>query len=81
MLVMLIFCSQQGYVVFKDYKKVTNKLANADKTPLKPRNSDKTFGLFTAAVRQADVPAAEKRRCLQKLKASSAAMSRGCRSP
>ncbi len=60
MLVMLIFCSQQGYVVFKDYKKVTNKLANADKAPLKPRNSDKTFGLFTAAVRQADVPAAVK---------------------
>lgn len=54
------FCSQQGYVVFKDYKKVTNKLANADKAPLKPRNSDKTFGLFTAAVRQADVPAAVK---------------------
>lgn len=60
MLVMLIFCSQQGYVVYKDYKKVTNKLANADKPALKKPDAEKSFGLFTAAVRQSDAPAAAK---------------------
>ncbi|CAH5182689.1 Type II secretion system protein C [Enterobacter cloacae] len=60
MLVMLIFCSQQGYVVYKDYKKVTNKLANADKPALKKTDAEKSFGLFTAAVRQSYAPAAAK---------------------
>ena len=60
MLVMLIFCSQQGYVVYKDYKKVTNKLANADKPALKKPDAEKSFGLFTAAVRQSNAPAAAK---------------------
>ena len=60
MLVMLIFCSQQGYVVYKDYKKVTNKLANADKPALKKTDAEKSFGLFTAAVRQSNAPAAAK---------------------
>lgn len=60
MLVMLIFCSQQGYVVYKDYKKVTNKLANADKPALKKRDAEKNFSLFTAAVRQSDAPVAAK---------------------
>lgn len=60
MLVMLIFCSQQGYVVYKNYKKVTNTLANAEKSPRKKRDAEKDFGLFTAAVRQSDMPAATK---------------------
>ena len=60
MLVMLIFCSQQGYVVYKDYKKVTNKLANADKPALKKRDAEKNFALFTGAVRQSYAPVATK---------------------
>lgn len=32
---LLIFCGQQGYLTFKDYKKVTNKFANSDLQPLK----------------------------------------------
>lgn len=52
MFVLLIFCGQQGYLTFKDYKKVTNKLANADAQPLKKRHDEKPFTLFTAAVRQ-----------------------------
>ncbi len=60
MLVMLIFCSQQGYVVYKEYKKVTNKLAKAEQSPLQKRDVQKPFGLFTAAVRQSEMPAAAK---------------------
>lgn len=60
MLVMLIFCSQQGYIVFKDYKKVTNKLANTNKPVQKKRNDEKNFGLFTAAVKQPEAAAAVK---------------------
>ena len=52
MFVLLIFCGEQGYLTFKDYKKVTNKLANADAQPLKKRHDEKPFTLFTAAVRQ-----------------------------
>ena len=52
MFVLLIFCGQQGYLTFKDYKKVTNKLANSDAQPLKKRHDEKPFTLFTAAVRQ-----------------------------
>ncbi|KFA86623.1 type II secretion system protein GspC [Enterobacter roggenkampii] len=52
MFALLIFCGQQGYLTFKDYKKVTNKLANADAQPLKKRHDEKPFTLFTAAVRQ-----------------------------
>lgn len=60
MFVLLIFCGQQGYVIFKDYKKVSTKLANADKKPQKSRRTDNNFGLFTAAVRQSNQPAAVK---------------------
>lgn len=60
MFVLLILCGQQGYLTFKDYKKVTNKLANADAQPLKTRRDEKTFTLFTAAVRQDNLPAAVK---------------------
>ncbi|WP_196095791.1 type II secretion system protein GspC [Enterobacter roggenkampii] len=60
MFVLLIFCGQQGYVIFKDYKKVTNKLANAAAKPQKKRQEEKTFSLFTAAVRQDNLPVAGK---------------------
>lgn len=60
MFVLLIFCGQQGYVIFKDYKKVTNKLANAAAKPQKKRQEEKTFSLFTAAARQDNLPAAVK---------------------
>ena len=60
MFVLLIFCGQQGHLTFKDYKKVTNKLADADAQPLKKRRDDKTFTLFTAAVRQDSAAAAVK---------------------
>ena len=60
MFVLLIFCGQQGYLTFKHYKKVTNKLANSDAQPLKTRRNEKTFTLFTAAVRQDNVPTAVK---------------------
>lgn len=37
MFLLLIFCGQQGYLTFKDYKKVMNKFANSDLQPLKKR--------------------------------------------
>lgn len=60
MFALLIFCGQQGYLTLKDYKKVTNKLANADMQPLKNRREEKTFTLFTAALRQDALPDAVK---------------------
>jgi len=60
MFVLLIFCGQQGYLTLKEYKKVTNKLANSDEQPLKARRDEKNFTLFTAAVRQDNVPKAVK---------------------
>lgn len=60
MFALLIFCGQQGYLTFKDYKKVTNKLANSDAQPLKTRRNEQTLTLFTAAVRQDNLPAAAK---------------------
>lgn len=60
MCALLIFCGQQGYLTFKDYKKVTNKLANSDAQPLKTRRNEQTLTLFTAAVRQDNLPAAAK---------------------
>jgi len=60
MFVSLIFCGQQGYVIYKDYKKVSNKLANADVKKPQERQSDKAFTLFTAAVRQENPRAAAK---------------------
>ncbi|KYO11692.1 MULTISPECIES: type II secretion system protein GspC [Enterobacter] len=60
MLALLIFSGQQGYFTFKDYKKVTNRLANSDAQPLKNRREEKIFTLFTAATRQDTVPAALK---------------------
>ncbi|MGM8921677.1 type II secretion system protein GspC, partial [Enterobacter hormaechei subsp. steigerwaltii] len=57
---LLIFCGQQGYLTFKDYKKVTNKFANSDLQPLKKPREDKPFTLFTAAVRQENLSAAAK---------------------
>lgn len=60
MFALLIFCGQQGYLTFKDYKKVTNKLANSDAQPLKTRRNEQTLTLFTTAVRQDNLPAAAK---------------------
>lgn len=60
MFALLIFCGQQGYLTFKDYKKVTNKLAKSDEQPLKNRREEKKFTLFTAAVRQDNLPTATK---------------------
>ncbi|MDM8771221.1 type II secretion system protein GspC [Enterobacter kobei] len=60
MFALLLFCGQQGYLTFKDYKKVTNKLANSDVQPLKKRREEKFFTLFTAAVRQDNVEIAAK---------------------
>ncbi|AMJ71414.1 type II secretion system protein GspC [Enterobacter cloacae] len=60
MFALLIFCGQQGYLTFKDYKKVTNKLAKSDEQPLKNRREEKKFTLFTAAVRQDSLPTATK---------------------
>jgi len=57
MLALLIFSGQQGYFTFKDYKKVTNRLANADAQPLKNRREEKIITLFTAATRQDTGPA------------------------
>lgn len=60
MFALLIFCGQQGYLTFKDYKKVTNKLAKSDEQPLKNRREEKKFTLFTAEVRQDNLPTATK---------------------
>lgn len=60
MFVLLIFCGQQGYLTLKDYKKVTNKRADSDEQQLKASRNKKTFALFTAAVRQDNLPAAVK---------------------
>lgn len=64
MLVMLIFCSQQGYVVYKDYKKVTNKLANADKPALKNVTLKKTLPFSTRQCVKATRLLQQKRRYL-----------------
>lgn len=62
MFVLLIFSGQQGYLTLKDYKKVTNKLAKSDLQPLKKAREEKPFTLFTAAVRQENLPDAAKPR-------------------
>lgn len=46
MFVLLIFCGQQGYLTFKDYKKVMNKLANADQQPLKNARREILFAFY-----------------------------------
>lgn len=61
MFVLLIFCSQQGYVIIKDYQKVAKKLADREVRPLKQRREEKPFALFTAAVRQQNQPAVVKK--------------------
>lgn len=54
MLVLLIFCGQQGYVVYKDYKKVTDKLADRMASRQKKRDQEKPFALFTPTTVQQD---------------------------
>ena len=51
MFLLLIFCGQQGYLTFKDYKKVMNKFANSDLQPLKKTREDKPLTIFTAGGR------------------------------
>lgn len=55
MLVLLIFCGQQGYVIIRDYQKITKRLANVDVKPVKQRKEEKAFALFAAAVRPQNV--------------------------
>lgn len=57
MFLLLIFCGQQGYVIFKDYKKVSNKLANTNVKQKKTVQDEKPFTLFSAAVYQEHSPA------------------------
>lgn len=61
MFVLLIFCSQQGYVIYKDYKKVTNKLADAKQDLKSKRNPEKAFTLFTPATQTQTQTAALKK--------------------
>ena len=50
MFVLLIFCGQQGYVIYKDYKKVDKKLAEAKRNQQGEQQPEKTLTLFTPAV-------------------------------
>lgn len=52
MFILLIFSGHQGYVVYKDYRKVTNKLDTAKNKVRKTRNAEKDFALFQPAVWQ-----------------------------
>jgi general secretion pathway protein C len=60
MFVLLIFCGQQGYMVYKDYKKVTNRLSDS-KRNAKKSHEENQFVLFTPAVMPAKQPAAVKK--------------------
>ncbi|WP_330983543.1 MULTISPECIES: type II secretion system protein GspC [Enterobacterales] len=61
MFVLLIFCSQQGYVIYKDYKKVANKLTDAKQDLKSKRNPEKAFTLFTPAIQVQTQTAAVKK--------------------
>lgn len=50
MLILLIVGSHQGYIAWKDYKKVVTKLASADVAPQQHGDDGRDFSLFTAAV-------------------------------
>lgn len=54
MFITLIFSGQQGYVVFKEYKKVSEKVSDPDKAISEPVKAQ-DFALFQPAVYQ-DVP-------------------------
>lgn len=60
MFVLLIFSGHQGYVVFKNYNKVTNKLNNRKINVRKNDEKEKSFALFQPAVWQRNTPAAVK---------------------
>ena len=60
MFVLLIFCGQQGYMVYKDYKKVTNRLSDSKQNTQKKSHDETQFVLFTPAVMPAQQPAAVK---------------------
>lgn len=57
MFVLLVFSGQQGYIIYKDYKKVSNKLAAANNDTQKLRVAEKAFGLFKPADRQQSLTA------------------------
>ncbi|MDU1107591.1 MAG: type II secretion system protein GspC, partial [Enterobacter sp.] len=61
MFVLLIFCGQQGYMVYKDYKKVTNRLSDSKKNMQKKSHDENQFVLFSPAVMPAKQPAAVKK--------------------
>lgn len=52
MFILLLTGGHQGYVAYKDYKRVVNKLANVGKKVKKEGDEGKAFALFTAAVVQ-----------------------------
>lgn len=60
MFVLLIFSGYQGYILFKDYKKVTNKLANSEPKIRTPREEGKSLALFQPAVWQESTQVAVK---------------------
>lgn len=57
MFVLLVFSGHQGYVIYKDYKKVTNKLAATNNDTQKLRVAGKTFALFKPADRKQNLSA------------------------
>lgn len=61
MFLLLIFSGHQGYVVYKDYRKVTNKLDAAKNKVRNTRDTEKEFALFQPAVWQANSPVAVKK--------------------
>jgi len=52
MFILLIFSGHQGYVVLKDFKKVSDKLSAADTTPDNTLDQAQAFALFQPAVNQ-----------------------------
>ncbi|MCU6679622.1 type II secretion system protein GspC [Leclercia tamurae] len=55
MFILLIFSGQQGYVVFKEYKKVSEKVSDPDNAMRGETAQDQDFALFQPAVYQ-DTP-------------------------
>lgn len=60
MFILLMFSGHQGYVVYKDYRKVTNKLDAAKNKVRKTRRDGKEFALFQPAVWQNSAPEVQK---------------------
>lgn len=56
MFILLIFSGHQGYIVFKDYKKVTDKSDNVKNNLPEPQNKEESFTLFKPALQLASAP-------------------------